>query len=81
MKQMGRILKSYGMTQKQVDALKRWDRVHVIRDLSTKKEEEEAAVAAIKRDNIIEERVPVIFRNHGNNKHGSTTYWFTVHAW
>mmetsp|Transcript_14870 Transcript_14870/g.34538 ORF Transcript_14870/g.34538 Transcript_14870/m.34538 type:complete len:1602 (-) Transcript_14870:1429-6234(-) len=36
MKQMGRILKSYGMAQKQVDTLKRWDRVHVIRDLSTK---------------------------------------------
>lgn len=36
MKQMGRILKSYGMAQKQIDTLKRWDRVHVIRDLSTK---------------------------------------------
>jgi len=36
MKQMGRILRSYGMPQKQVDTLKRWDRVHVIRDLSTK---------------------------------------------
>jgi transcription initiation factor TFIID subunit 1 len=36
MKQMGRILKSYGMPQKQIDTLKRWDRVHVIRDLSTK---------------------------------------------
>ncbi len=36
MKQMGRILRSYGMAQKYVDTLKRWDRVHVIRDLSTK---------------------------------------------
>ena len=36
MKQMGRILKSYGMATKQIDTLKRWDRVHVIRDLSTK---------------------------------------------
>merc|ERR1712137_1401366 len=36
MKQMARILRSYGMAQKQVDTLKRWDRVHVIRDLSTK---------------------------------------------
>jgi transcription initiation factor TFIID subunit 1 len=36
MKQMGRILKSYGMTDKQIQTLKRWDRVHVIRDLSTK---------------------------------------------
>ena len=36
MKQMGRILRSYGMPQKQIDTLKRWDRVHVIRDLSTK---------------------------------------------
>jgi len=36
MKQMGRILKSYGMASKHIDTLKRWDRVHVIRDLSTK---------------------------------------------
>eukprot|EP00536_Pseudo-nitzschia_multiseries_P002842 jgi/Psemu1/322735/estExt_fgenesh1_pg.C_390042 len=36
MKQMGRILRSYGMPQKDVDTLKRWDRVHVIRDFSTK---------------------------------------------
>lgn len=36
MKQMGRILKSYGMADKQIQTLKRWDRVHVIRDLSTK---------------------------------------------
>ncbi len=36
MKQMGRILTSYGLKQKYVDTLKRWDRVHVIRDLSTK---------------------------------------------
>jgi len=36
MKQMGRILRSYGMQQNKVDTLKRWDRVHVIRDLSTK---------------------------------------------
>eukprot|EP00934_Nitzschia_sp_Nitz4_P004104 Nitzschia sp. Nitz4//scaffold390_size11914//842//8150//NITZ4_009014-RA/size11914-snap-gene-0.14-mRNA-1//-1//CDS//3329550186//4094//frame0 len=36
MKQMARILRSYGMAQKQIDTLKRWDRVHVIRDLSTK---------------------------------------------
>ena len=36
MKQMGRILKSYGMPDKQIQTLKRWDRVHVIRDLSTK---------------------------------------------
>ena len=36
MKQMGRILKSYGMAPKKIDTLKRWDRVHVIRDFSTK---------------------------------------------
>jgi transcription initiation factor TFIID subunit 1 len=35
MKQMASILRSYGMAQKQIDTLKRWDRVHVIRDLST----------------------------------------------
>ena len=36
MKQMAALLRSYGMAQKQIDTLKRWDRVHVIRDLSTK---------------------------------------------
>jgi Protein of unknown function (DUF3591)/Bromodomain len=36
MKQMAALLRSYGMGQKQIDTLKRWDRVHVIRDLSTK---------------------------------------------
>mmetsp|Transcript_17160 Transcript_17160/g.41757 ORF Transcript_17160/g.41757 Transcript_17160/m.41757 type:complete len:1420 (+) Transcript_17160:199-4458(+) len=36
MKQMANILRSYGMAQKDIDTLKRWDRVHVIRDLSTK---------------------------------------------
>lgn len=36
MKQMARLLLSYGMPKKEVDTLKRWDRVHVIRDLSTK---------------------------------------------
>jgi hypothetical protein len=36
MKQMGRILRSYGMPQQKIDTLKRWDRVHIIRDLSTK---------------------------------------------
>ncbi|KAL3943904.1 MAG: hypothetical protein SGBAC_002021 [Bacillariaceae sp.] len=36
MKQMANILRSYGMEQKKIDTLKRWDRVHVIRDLSTK---------------------------------------------
>jgi len=36
MKQMAAILQSYGMKQKQINTLKRWDRVHVIRDLSTK---------------------------------------------
>eukprot|EP00980_Cylindrotheca_fusiformis_P010583 scaffold2353_cov134-Cylindrotheca_fusiformis.AAC.6 len=36
MKQMASILRSYGMAQKDIDTLKRWDRVHVIRDLSTK---------------------------------------------
>jgi len=36
MKQMASLLRSYGMPQKQIDTLKRWDRVHVIRDLSTK---------------------------------------------
>ncbi|VEU39825.1 unnamed protein product [Pseudo-nitzschia multistriata] len=35
MKQMGNILKKHGMPQKQIDTLKRWDRVHVIRDIST----------------------------------------------
>lgn len=36
MKQMASLLRSYGMKDKQIAALKRWDRVHVIRDLSTK---------------------------------------------
>merc|ERR1712063_89260 len=36
MKQMASLLRSYGMPQKEIDKLKRWDRVHVIRDLSTK---------------------------------------------
>ncbi len=36
MTQMAALLRSYGMAQKQIDTLKRWDRVHVIRDLSTK---------------------------------------------
>jgi len=36
MKQMASILRSYGMVQKDIDKLKRWDRVHCIRDLSTK---------------------------------------------
>ena len=36
MKQMASLLRSYGMDQKKIDTLKRWDRVHVIRDLSTK---------------------------------------------
>merc|ERR1712129_179958 len=30
------LLRSYGLGQKNIDTLKRWDRVHVIRDLSTK---------------------------------------------
>jgi transcription initiation factor TFIID subunit 1 len=36
MKQMASLLRSYGLAQKEIDKLKRWDRVHVIRDLSTK---------------------------------------------
>ena len=36
MKQMASLLRSYGMKDKQIAGLKRWDRVHVIRDLSTK---------------------------------------------
>eukprot|EP00546_Thalassionema_frauenfeldii_P017142 CAMPEP_0178897122 /NCGR_PEP_ID=MMETSP0786-20121207/1565_1 /TAXON_ID=186022 /ORGANISM="Thalassionema frauenfeldii, Strain CCMP 1798" /LENGTH=1512 /DNA_ID=CAMNT_0020567625 /DNA_START=435 /DNA_END=4974 /DNA_ORIENTATION=+ len=36
MKQMGNILKSFGMPAAKIDTLKRWDRVHVIRDYSTK---------------------------------------------
>jgi len=36
MKQMAAMLRHYGMGQKEIDLLKRWDRVHVIRDLSTK---------------------------------------------
>ena len=36
MKQMAALLRSFGMAQKQIDTLKRWDRVHVIRDLSTR---------------------------------------------
>lgn len=36
MKQMASLLRSYGLGQKEIDSLKRWDRVHVIRDLSTK---------------------------------------------
>jgi len=36
MKEMGSILRSYGMAEKYIATLKRWDRVHVIRDYSTK---------------------------------------------
>lgn len=36
MKEMASLLRSYGMRQKEIDTLKRWDRVHCIRDLSTK---------------------------------------------
>eukprot|EP00547_Thalassionema_nitzschioides_P013865 CAMPEP_0194249996 /NCGR_PEP_ID=MMETSP0158-20130606/21866_1 /TAXON_ID=33649 /ORGANISM="Thalassionema nitzschioides, Strain L26-B" /LENGTH=1592 /DNA_ID=CAMNT_0038986661 /DNA_START=214 /DNA_END=4992 /DNA_ORIENTATION=- len=36
MKQMGNILKSFGMPPAKIETLKRWDRVHVIRDYSTK---------------------------------------------
>lgn len=36
MGQMASILRDYGMQQKDIDKLKRWDRVHCIRDLSTK---------------------------------------------
>jgi transcription initiation factor TFIID subunit 1 len=36
MKQMAALLRSYNMPQKEIDRLKRWDRVHVIRDLSTR---------------------------------------------
>lgn len=36
MKQMGAMLRSFNMPQSKIDTLKRWDRVHVIRDLSTK---------------------------------------------
>jgi len=36
MKEMAQILRSYGLSQEKIDKLKRWDRVHVIRDLSTK---------------------------------------------
>jgi transcription initiation factor TFIID subunit 1 len=36
MKQMAALLRSYNMPQKKIDTLKRWDRVHVIRELSTR---------------------------------------------
>jgi transcription initiation factor TFIID subunit 1 len=36
MKQMGQILRSFGMPETKIQTLKRWDRVHVIRDYSTK---------------------------------------------
>merc|ERR1740136_89270 len=36
MKQMAEILRSYSMGMQDISRLKRWDRVHVIRDLSTK---------------------------------------------
>lgn len=36
MKQMASLLRSFGMKDKKIGLLKRWDRVHVIRDLSTK---------------------------------------------
>jgi len=36
MKQMASMLRSYGLDQKVIDKLKRWDRVHLIRDLCTK---------------------------------------------
>jgi transcription initiation factor TFIID subunit 1 len=36
MKQMAALLRHYGMNDKYINTLKRWDRVHVIRDLSTK---------------------------------------------
>lgn len=36
MKQMAQLLRNYGMPEAKIATLKRWDRVHVIRDLSTK---------------------------------------------
>lgn len=36
MGQMASILRDYGMQQRDIDKLQRWDRVHCIRDLSTK---------------------------------------------
>ena len=36
MKQMANLLLSYGLAQKYIDGLRRWDRVHVIRDVSTR---------------------------------------------
>ena len=36
MKQMASLLLSYGLPQKEIDTLRRWDRVHVIRDVSTR---------------------------------------------
>jgi len=36
MKQMASLLQSYNVPSKDIEKLKRWDRVHVIRDLSTK---------------------------------------------
>ena len=38
MKQMAQLLKSYGLEDKEIAKLKRWDRVHVIRDVSTRSE-------------------------------------------
>ena len=36
MKQMADLLRSYGMADPEIKTLKRWDRVHVIRDLATR---------------------------------------------
>jgi len=36
MKEMAQILRSYKLSQAEIDKLRRWDRVHLIRDLSTK---------------------------------------------
>ena len=36
MSKLGALLRSYGMTQIEIDGLKRWDRVHLLKDFSSR---------------------------------------------
>eukprot|EP00751_Fragilariopsis_kerguelensis_P006687 CAMPEP_0170789830 /NCGR_PEP_ID=MMETSP0733-20121128/19993_1 /TAXON_ID=186038 /ORGANISM="Fragilariopsis kerguelensis, Strain L26-C5" /LENGTH=104 /DNA_ID=CAMNT_0011137065 /DNA_START=43 /DNA_END=354 /DNA_ORIENTATION=+ len=77
MKQLGRLLKSYGMTQKAVNGVtRRAERVQVIRDFATQAEQE---AAAVQRQREEQQQHPVLRHqgnnNHKKNKHGATIYW------
>mmetsp|Transcript_42192 Transcript_42192/g.47755 ORF Transcript_42192/g.47755 Transcript_42192/m.47755 type:complete len:114 (+) Transcript_42192:450-791(+) len=86
MKQLGRLLKSYGMTQKAVNGVtRRAERVQVLRDFVTQAEQEAERDLAVKEEE--EQQQHPVLRYQGNNnhkkknKHGATIYWCSVNAW